>query len=134
MTIGQITQKVFNTKSPVIVHIYYLLTPYNPPPPLIGSSYGTALSDGGPLSVTRTQFLFALDIYRDSDPEIIDDDDDVPPIRAPKSRKVNGTTTSRRSAASKKKGAIFDDSDDEDPMAISDDEWDMQARNKKRRR
>ncbi len=36
--------------------IYYLLTHYNPPS-LIGSFYGTALSDGGPLSVTRTQFF-----------------------------------------------------------------------------
>ncbi len=32
-----------------------LLTPYNPPS-YIGSFYGTALRDGGPLSVTRTQF------------------------------------------------------------------------------
>ncbi len=36
--------------------LYYLLT-HNNPPPLIGSFYWTALSDGGHLSVTRTQFL-----------------------------------------------------------------------------
>ncbi len=41
--------------------IYSHLT--TPPPPLIGSFYGTSLSDGGPLSVTRTQFLlFDLDL------------------------------------------------------------------------